>query len=365
MDIKLKIALIGVSSALATLLIKEVALYFWKEIRADRKSAKSVYRQYSDPLISATASLFWRLRETLTDKGRGSYLKTSGSESQFDKYKFESTLFRLAVLVGWIRAYRRELTFLSLSRSKELASVMNALSSFEAALADGAHVETQRVKSASALWEIPLPNGNKELSQIAVGVEQIIKSVSSTSNGDQDLLINLDNTTQIKLCKAISNYLCKQAGIAPLTEDIISETRARAVRALSIREAWLYRDFQSGLGDVMIREIEGATTRFEVLGFKEFEELLHSNDENTKRWMLRLKRVFDQLDISGADQFDARVQMLENTLLATINLLVALTEVDKSRSTYAADSVAEAKKLRKDLSWRKVSVKDDQREIGH
>lgn len=353
MDIEIQAAFIGAASALVTILIKDVGLHFWKEARSDEKTAKAVYRNYSDPLLFAAVNLFWRLNETLTDTGRGAYLKTSGAESYFDKYKFESTLFRLAVLVGWVSAYRREVTFLSLRRGQELGQLNSALSSLEAALADGAHVETQRVKSASELWNIPLPTEDKDLSRIAVKVEQIIKSVGPTSNGDQDLIINLEETAQIELCQNIANYLCEQASINKLPAEIISETRARAVRSLSIREAWLYRDFQSGIGDMMILEVDDASRRFDVLGFKEFEALLHSNEEETKRWISRLVQVFDRLDISGADRFDARVQMLERTFLATIDLLVALTEIDDARSTYASNTVQEAKKLKADLSWRK------------
>lgn len=105
LDVKLQVSLIGVASALLTIIIKDVGLHFWKEVRADRKTAIEVYRNYSDPLLEASVSLFWRLRETLIDAGRGSYLKTSGSASYFDNYKFESTLYRLAVLIGWVTTF--------------------------------------------------------------------------------------------------------------------------------------------------------------------------------------------------------------------------------------------------------------------
>jgi hypothetical protein len=356
MDVKIQVALIGVAAALVTILIKDFGLHFWKEARAEKKSAVSVYRNYSDPLLSSAVSLFWRLRETLTDTGRGAYLKESGDDSHFDKYKFESTLFRLAVLIGWVRAYRREMTFFSLSVGEEIAPLNTALLSLEGALADGAHVETQRVRSASNLWNIPLPKEEKELSRIAVKVEQIIKSVGPTSGAGQDLLINLDEESQTELCQSIANYLCDQAAIDHLSPEIVSETRARAVRSLSIREAWLYRDFQSGIGDTMTREISGAARRFDVIGFKEFEALLYSDEDETKRWIARLVRVFDRLDISGADRFDARVQMLEMTFLATIDLLVALAEIDKGRSVNASATIEEAKKLKGDQSWRKIGT---------
>ncbi len=358
MDVEVQAALIGVASALVTILLKDIGVYFWKEARADKRHAMAVYRNYSDPLLLASVSLFWRLRETLTDTGRGAYLKTSGADSYFDKYKFDSTLFRLAVLIGWIRAYRRELTFFSIRGGKALGPLKSALSSFESALADGAHVETQRVKSASELWGIPLPENEKDLSRISVQVEQIIKSAGPTSKGDQDLLINLKKEDQKALCQKIADCLCNEAGIDKLSSTKISKTLTHAVRSLSIREAWLYRDFQSGVGDIMINEVQGATRRFEVLGFKEFEALLNSEVEESSRWVSRLVRVFDRLDISGADKYDARVQMLEETFLATIELLIALVEIDKGRSVYAANTLCEAKKFKANAKWRKANPSD-------
>lgn len=355
-DARIQVALIGVASALSTIVLKDVLLQYWNEVRARRKTAMTIYRSYSDPLLSASVSLFWRLREILTDAGRGAHLKASGSASNFDKYKFESTLFRLAVLIGWIRAYRRELTFFSVGVASGSGSLTDALSKFEIALADGAHVEIQRIKSVSELWDIPLPSDDKELSRMAVEVEQIIKSVGSTDDKDQKLMIDMEGDMQHKLCERIAIYLCDQAKVNRLSIEIISETRARAVRSLSIREAWLYRDFQSGIGDMMIREINRASRRFDVLGFKEFEALLYSGDAETKRWTSRLKNVVDGLDISGADRFDARVQMLENTFLATVDLLIAFTEIDKERTAFAGNALLEARKLKSDQSWRKKAA---------
>ncbi len=356
LDVKIQVSLIAVASTLLTIFIKDFLLHLWKEARADRRTAIEVYRNYSDPLLEASVSLFWRLRETLIDAGRGSYLKANGSTSYFDKYKFESTLYRLAALIGWVRAYKRELTFLSLAGDKHLAPLTEALSGFEKALADGTHVEVQRVKSISALWDIQIPQDAKELSKVSVDVERILKSASSHVDHEDsvpNLLADLESAQQLEVLQKIADYLCDEATINRLTKEIISETSARAVRSLSIREAWMYRDFQAGIGDMMICEVSGANRRFDILGFKGFEQLLNSDVDETKRWIHRLVRVFDGLDISGADKFDARVVMLEHTFLATIDILVALTEIDKSRTAFAKGTLQEAKKVKRDKSWRK------------
>lgn len=353
LDVKMQVALIGVGSALLTIIVKDVGLHFWKEARADKKTAFEVYRNYSDPLLSASVSLFWRLRETLIESGRGDYLRESGGKDDFDRYKFESTLFRLAVLIGWIRAYRRELAFFSLSRTRKLKPLEDALSHLESALADGTHVEIQRVKSVSELWGIPLPSDDKELSRISVCVEIVIRSLSQSRDEERRLPITLDEATKASLCRSVATCLCSEEKVDMISPEILAETQAKAARSLSIREAWLYRDYQSGIGDLMTREAVGASRRFGVLGFKEFEALLHSEDPETKRWISRLKMVFDSLDISGADRFDARVQMLERTFLATIDLIIALTEIDKGRTQFAEKTLSEAKKLKSETNWRK------------
>lgn len=81
----------GLTAALATLvgiLLKDFFLKLWAEYRSDRRLAKEVYRNYADPIAVSASDLFWRLREILTEEGRGDFLRTSGSETPFDKYKW-------------------------------------------------------------------------------------------------------------------------------------------------------------------------------------------------------------------------------------------------------------------------------------
>lgn len=343
---------IGLISALITLLgilLKDFILRGWVEYRANRRLAIEVYRNYADPIAAAASSLFWRLREILVEEGRGAFLKTSGSETPFDKYKYESTLYRISALIAWLRAYRRELTFFSLSDSDKLRELKDAILAFEAALADGAHIESRRVRSVAALWELTVPES--KIFSIGVAVEQVLKTFlhSNTAATANDLTQDV----QFRLCKTVSDTLTQRISIAPLPEKIVRETSQSAIRSLSIREAWLYRDFQSGIGDLMIRITEGGARRFDVAGFKDFEALLLSEDDNDKRWVERLMRIVNGLDISGADQYDARVSLLEETFLATIRLLAVLAQIDPDRGSVAKKVLSEGDRLSQDQAWRK------------
>lgn len=355
---RVQAALIGAVSALVVVLVKEVLVSVWKDARTTRRSELELYRSYSDPLFAAADSLFWRLRETLTAPGRGAYLKKSGADSYFNKYKFDSTVFRLAVLIAWKRAYQKELAFLSLGNEARLAGLRSALSNFEKALADGTHVETQRLRSLSDLWDVPLPDDVGIRSRLEVEVDQIVKSAKVNPDGGHVLVSELDSAEQLDLITRISFFWSRETNSINVNDDIIQETKARAVRSLSIQEAWLYRDFQSGIGDMMIVPSAHPNRQYDVIGFKEFEVMLWSDDKEQKRWISRLLRVFDRLDISGADRFDARVQMLENALLATADLLIALSEVDEGRAKQAKGTLDEARILKGDQTWRKLQQSD-------
>lgn len=354
-DPRIQSAFVGSLAALITVILKEFAIFFWKESRDERKSELAIYRNYADPLLSSAIDLFWRLREALTRPSRGAYLATGGNENLFEKYKFESTLYRLAALIAWIRAFRRELTFLSLGRGDELRFLKEAITKFETALADGAHVESERIRRLSEVWQIELPTDSNELSKLAVDVEQTLKRLTPPSDKDQDLLVDSEEAVQKMVCKEVSALMQAASQGEPLGDELIKETLDQAVPSLSMREAWIYRDFQSGIGDLMITEIQGASRRFDVLGFKEFEALLRSGDEESERWINRISRVFDGVDVSKPDEFDARVGMLEETLFACMDLVTALVAIDDRRTTSAHETIKSIRGLRADQSWRKTT----------
>lgn len=351
LDVQIQTGLIAAVATLIGIALKDFVLQKVEERNKAKRLALDVYRNYADPIASAASSLFWRLREILVNEGRGSFLKTSGSDTQFDRYKYESTLYRLAAMIAWLRAYRRELTFFSLSDADKLSSLRDSINSFEKALSDGDKVEVQRVRSISELWDIPLPSDKSELSAVGVAVEQVLKSELHANNAD--LASSLNEGVQMRLCRSVADTLTSRMRIDPIEDKIVQETLHRAVLSLSIREAWVYRDFQSGIGDLMIQRVSGGARQYEVIGFGDFEDILLSGEEKNSRWISRLNRIVDRLDVSGADRYDARVQLLEETFLSTIRLLCVLAQIDPRRGSVAPDALAEGERLLRDQSWRK------------
>ena len=63
--------------------------------------------------------------------------------------------------------------------------------------------------------------------------------------------------------------------VQPLA-DARAATRpgTEALRCISVKQAWIYRDWQQAIGNLMIREIEGAVRRFDIIGYGDFEALV-------------------------------------------------------------------------------------------
>lgn len=350
LPIQIQAALIGTTTTIVVLFLREMVFQIWHEKREARKNTLTIYRKYADPLASASVSLLWRLNEIFYQEGRGAFLKAQEPRTKFESYKRRSTLYRLGALMGWIRAFRRELSFLTTNNREQLPELENAIFNFEAALADGPHIEIERVEGLTKLWEIDLPKEPEKVSAIAVHLEQLIKRRLHTSNIQTVTL--LTEQDQIDLCKQTADLICDHLKINSLNAEIIRETRARAIQRMAIREAWLYRDWQAGIGDLMIYETSTNDRRFEVIGYRGFETMLCGDNEEQKRWLQRLTNVVDDLDISGADRFDARTRQLRNTMVASAQIVKALAKVTKRYSGINSKTLELAQKIIDDNQQR-------------
>lgn len=103
-------------------------------------------------------------------------------------------------------------------------------------------------------------------------------------------------------------------------------------RIVAIREAWVYKDWQDAIGDMMLRRVEGEDRRFEVLGYSDFEQLCRSGDEMQKLRVSHLTDIFDAVDLSIEDRFDARPRQLRSLSLATARLVRALHSAQGSQT---------------------------------
>jgi len=338
----LLLVLVGAAITLIGVLINNL-VQVWLANRQSRSSTVSVFRTYADPLAMAATNLLWRLDEVFNTEGRGVFLKGQHVLSTYGSYKQVSSLYRLACLLGWMRAFRRERAFLRLVGRRRLPDLDDALNSFESALADGPHVETERMTELAKLWRIELPMDDAQLQGVGTEIELEIKT--SYANLKVENASEMSETEQLSLCNMAAKKLAQLAGSQPPSDGVIRETRERAVRCIAIRQAWLYRDWQSAIGDLMIQEVSGAERRFDIIGFGVFEWMYQAGDERERQWLDRLANIIDDLDVTRTDMFDARIQQLRNTLISTARIVLALSNVKSYHSAIPESTLEKARSI--------------------
>lgn len=346
LPVQVQAALIGALASIAVGILRDFASKWWSEKREAKKNAEDIYRRYAEPLSTATTSLLWRLKEIFSDDRRGSYLTAKAPRSTFEDYKLISTYYRLAATLGWLRALRRELSFLRLESNERLTALEEAISGFESTLADGHHVELQRLDGLLTTWGLGRITDNQTRLRVAVAVESCVKRLIQHSQVGS--ATELEEPTQIDLCREIAHIVCSQGGLAAVSPLILAETKARSLRQIDIREAWLYRDWQGAIGDLMIRDETSGNRRFGLLGFGEFESMLLNPTEEQSRSLSRIKELFDQVNVYDHDPFDARPEALRRLYKATAGMVKAMAEVRIGESVIDAKAATEARQVLQD-----------------
>jgi hypothetical protein len=223
--------------------------------RLDRRAAAStarelqreLYRKYADPLTTAAESLYWRLRE-IFESGRSGYLGPGGGLTSFERYKVSSTLYRIAALLGWKAALTRELTLCNAQPDRSVGPMRQALDKLESALAQGSHIERDKAIRLTELWGVEGIEADAAGQDIDVVVDRCRHQNGVASVAD------LDGEQRNLLLLDVADALIIRIEHQAVPTETISSTSHEAIAALSIKQAWIYRDWQDAIGEWMLRE---------------------------------------------------------------------------------------------------------------
>lgn len=335
-------AVIGAGVALGTLLIKDILLEWWREGRAAERSGREVYRQYLAPLSDTCEKIVWRSSEIFLQK-RHSFLKTATLPVEFNGYKRRSTLFRIATLIGWIRAMNLELAAIPRTKKAYTSPISENIVAFQRALADGPHVELQRLRQMCAIWKIDLSGqDSSSLGRLASRFEdELHAAVGSELRSDENALRALDRGEQVKIFKHLAQFLCQQLNQTLISPALVDGSLAQAIRGLSYREALIYRDWQDALGDTMLVSDSDSSRRYKTIGYGAFEALLAPP---TTPWMKVFATSIDDIDFDEIDPNDFRSMQLKGIASAAASVLISIAD-SKHRDLVKSDTLREAKKL--------------------
>jgi len=329
-------ALIALGGVLLGLVARDVvmALFLAKRKREDERreliesrerARHDAVRIYGDPLHQAVKSLRFRLREII-DHGIARYLLAATPLTKHLHYKRISTIYRLLALLGWIQAIRRERSYLD---PEDEVPTIGPILSIESALADGQHIENKRLTELVELWKAPKQILERsDVKRLAAELDGILHDYLA----EKECLSarDLEPDDRKTLSQKCADLLSSRTG-AEIPDTLVDARVEDAIVFFGIKEAYLYRDWQAALGDLMLRESKDSRRRYDVMGFGEFEDRYtaarnaSSETSNDRRWFDRVEEVFHDLDMTRTGMFDARREQLRKLYEECVKLDEFLT----------------------------------------
>lgn len=136
------------------------------------------------------------------------------------------------------------------------------------------------------------------------------------------------------------NFITSKTNQPTIEIQLIEERREAAIIEIAREFCWIYRDWQSAIGEEMIEKIEGAKRRFDIIGFSKFGDKYSSSE-----WLQRIGHLFANLDVSVDDKYDSRVSQLKKVFGSVVNMIVAFKPLLNDKDTIPESSLIELKKF--------------------
>jgi hypothetical protein len=142
-------ALITTTGTLIALFLKEWFFARSFEEWKSKRSLEAVYRKYKDPIVLAAMELCNRLEEICkeypTDFLKTEFIRgvaelpsrSSAVDPYYNRYKLQSSVYRLCAFLGWLELFRQDVVFLYDGKNRINRKVEEAVKGIRSDLADG------------------------------------------------------------------------------------------------------------------------------------------------------------------------------------------------------------------------------------
>mgnify|MGYP001218886896 CR=1 FL=1 len=339
-------ALIGTATGVVLAIVSSLIIPLVIRRQEKRDQRRSIHEKYAQPLAADAVNLLWRLDEILF-RGRSQYLRDEAPATAFNVYKRISTCYRLAVLLGWVRAIELEQSYLFFGEGASVEDLRTAVIDLKSALADSPHVETHVLRGLAGLWKLELPEDPGAVARAAASgnaeMQHVLADFGLINHRD---LPTLEDAKQVQVVQRMSRSITSALGLPSLDDAAVRATCPEAIARMSVKQAWIYRDWQQAIGTLMIRPIDDAARRFDVIDYGTFERLFARADGEERPWMERLEAVVVGIDVATADPADFRVSQLRAVARALAALVCAIERLDLERRILDPKACQLARKLR-------------------
>jgi hypothetical protein len=173
-------------------------------------------------------------------------------------------------------------------------------------------------------------------------VDRVIDRLLTERGSSTTVTLTLDG--QVALATQVSSCVSDRAGVT-VDSGLVAATAAELAEAFDIHEAWIYRDWQRAIGDLMLVPVIDGPRRFEVMGYGDFESLWVERADAASASLARLTALTDRLDLGGVPEADARIGQLQAVRQAVAELIVEFHMSNRRRSTVSDGTLATARAL--------------------
>lgn len=356
MDQEVLSALIGTATGVVLAIISSLVIPLILKRQEKVEQRRSVHEKYAQPLAADAVNLLWRLDEILF-KGRAQYLGENAPKTPFNIYKRVSTCYRIAAVLGWVRAIELEQSYLFFGEDASVEDLRGAVADLKSALADSPHVEAHVLRGLAEAWRIPLPADHASGARAAAcGNAEMQHVLADFGLVHYRELLHLDEARQMEVVRRMSAAITAAIGRPPVDHEVLQATRTRALACMAVKQAWIYRDWQQAIGTLMIRTVDDAARRFDVLDYGTFERLFFDEQSVEKPWMERLETVVIGIDPADPDPADFRVVQLRAVGRALAALICAIERLDLERRILDPKACAMARRLLADIPPRHAAA---------
>jgi hypothetical protein len=209
------------------------------------------------------------------------------------------------------------------------------------------------MKGLARVWSIALPNDPEHAKRIAAQVNaelQYFLSEFALSRYEQ--FADLGESKGKEVARRVADAITSMVGVQPLAEARIKETWQGALRCIGVKQAWIYREWQQAIGNLMIREIEGAVRRFDIIGYSEFEALLRDPKMDKNEPLTRLRHMIVGIDVNQPVSTDYRVTQLRLLANAVASLVCAIETMELQRKIVDKPTCQMARKFLREIPER-------------
>jgi hypothetical protein len=133
------VASVTLLTVLAGLIFKDFLIPGIVEKRSKNRRGHALFNQYRINLFRACEAFLARIAEIY--RVRSHYLWQGAPKSEFYNYKYKSSIYRIGVLLGWIRGYRLQEAIIFFKDKDTRHRLSEAIGNVSKALADGQMVE--------------------------------------------------------------------------------------------------------------------------------------------------------------------------------------------------------------------------------